>query len=87
MMSSKSKDTLWHCYFSLRKGRNMPSENVQETQASRLGSENLALIFLLHVLTLSMVDSEVCMHWFTEGPRDQGLVGSIEFLFMDLLVP
>lgn len=86
MMSLKSKVTLWHCYFSLRKGINMPSQNVLEMQVSRLGAENLALIFLLHVLTLGMVDSEVCMHWFTEGLRDQGLIGSNEFLFMDLLV-
>lgn len=49
---------------------------------SRLGSESLALIFLFHVLTLSMVDSGVR----TEGLRGQGRTGSNEFLFMDILV-
>lgn len=45
MISLKSKDTLWHHYFDLGKGVNLPSRNVLETQVSKMGSESLALIF------------------------------------------
>ena len=85
MILLKSKTTHWHCYFHLGKGVHVSSKNILETGVSRLGSESLGLIFLLHVLTWAWPTQSLNALVHVEGLGEQGHGGSNKFLFMAIL--